>query len=273
MTKERANYFKVRNFDKFQHYKDRNPPWIKLYKTILEDYEFAQLQDDSKMHLIGIFLLASCYDNRIRNDSKWIASRISANSDIDLDALSSAGFIVYLNDSVVIAERKQSAMPETETETEPEKEAEAEKEKAIAHKSQILNNDETNIFVSVLKTISGKKVPPSITDVESYFKDSYDETEEEALVFWRFYESKGWYVGKNKMVDWHMTAGNWMARKNKEDKKKNNSSFKLDSTGKFYIGYCSICRTSGFYDKWDLLQDSRCCQGEILNKKPDRVNN
>jgi hypothetical protein len=29
--KQMANFFRIRNFERFQHYKDRNPPWIRLY--------------------------------------------------------------------------------------------------------------------------------------------------------------------------------------------------------------------------------------------------
>ena len=41
----RQRYLRVRNFEQFQHYKERNPIWIKLYCSLLDDYEFAQLPD------------------------------------------------------------------------------------------------------------------------------------------------------------------------------------------------------------------------------------
>jgi hypothetical protein len=86
--------FSVKNFDKFQHYKDRSPPWIKLYNELLDDYEFGRLQDASKMHLIAIWLLASRSDNVLPYDSEWIARRINATSKVNLDQLVEAGFIV-----------------------------------------------------------------------------------------------------------------------------------------------------------------------------------
>ena len=52
------NYLRVKNWEKFQHYKDRTPPWIKLYRDLLNDYEFSCLQDASKAHLMLIWLLA-----------------------------------------------------------------------------------------------------------------------------------------------------------------------------------------------------------------------
>jgi hypothetical protein len=50
----------VRNWDKFQPtMKDRNVIWIKLYRQILEDYEWHNLSSDSKATLIELLLLAS----------------------------------------------------------------------------------------------------------------------------------------------------------------------------------------------------------------------
>jgi len=86
--------FSVRNFEKFQHYKDRSPPWIKLYNELLDNYDFACLQDASKLHLIMIWLLASRSNNNLPYDSEWISRRISATETVNLDTLVDAGFIV-----------------------------------------------------------------------------------------------------------------------------------------------------------------------------------
>ncbi len=86
--------FSVKNFEKFQHYKDRAPPWIKLYNELLDDYDFACLQDASKMHLIAIWLLASRSANKIPYDPEWISKRINATDPVDLAALQQAGFII-----------------------------------------------------------------------------------------------------------------------------------------------------------------------------------
>jgi uncharacterized phage protein (TIGR02220 family) len=119
-------YFEVINFAQMQHYKDRNPPWIKLYNEILDDYKFSCLQDASKLHHILICLLASRNNNKIPYDAKWIAKRINASEPVNLKALEDAGLIRRINDledaSDMLADCEQSAMPETETETETETE-------------------------------------------------------------------------------------------------------------------------------------------------------
>lgn len=116
--------FSVKNFERFQHYKDRAPPWIKLYNELLDDYEFGALPDASKMHLIAIWLLASRSENKIPYDPVWVGRRINANSKVDLDYLVRAGFIVVNQvlhsaehvASNALAECKQDACPETEGE-------------------------------------------------------------------------------------------------------------------------------------------------------------
>lgn len=109
----KGEYYSVKNFEKYQHYKDRNPPWIKLYNSLLGDYAFCALKDASKMHLIAIWLLASRNSNRVPADAAWIGKQISATEKVDLNCLVSGGFLEHYNaDSVLLAECKQNAMPE-----------------------------------------------------------------------------------------------------------------------------------------------------------------
>lgn len=49
----------VKNWSKFQHYKDRKPPWIKLYRDLLDDPEFHALSGDAAKALILMWLIAS----------------------------------------------------------------------------------------------------------------------------------------------------------------------------------------------------------------------
>lgn len=88
------DYFSVKNFEQFQHYKDRSPPWIKFYNSVLDDYAFTRLPDAARFHLVAIWLLASRTDNRIPNDPEWVRQAIKANVSVDLCALFDAGFLV-----------------------------------------------------------------------------------------------------------------------------------------------------------------------------------
>lgn len=59
-------------------------------------------------------------------------------------------------------------------------------------------------------------IPPSLEDVKSYINEKGYEVNAEAFI--NFYESKGWYVGKNKMKNWRAAVANWNQR-NKSDRK------------------------------------------------------
>jgi len=117
--------FSVINYERFQHYKDRNPPWIKFHNSTLDDYALAALPDACKAHLFAIWLLASRHNNIIPADATWVARRINATTKVDLAALADAGFIEFNQScSDALAERKQSDDRETETEGETEGETE-----------------------------------------------------------------------------------------------------------------------------------------------------
>lgn len=58
-------------------------------------------------------------------------------------------------------------------------------------------------------------VPPTQFEVEQFFiEKNWTLAKLEAEKFVNFYESKNWYVGKNKMKSWKGAAANWMARSN-----------------------------------------------------------
>jgi hypothetical protein len=93
-------YLTVKNYDLHQHYKSKQdlaaPAWIKLHRSLLSDYDFSQLGDLSKAHLMLIWLQASQTKGRIPNDPRWIADKIGAASKVDLECLIAAGFLLTL---------------------------------------------------------------------------------------------------------------------------------------------------------------------------------
>ncbi|MAR93339.1 MAG: hypothetical protein CML06_21055 [Pseudomonadales bacterium] len=102
-------FFQVCNWRELQHYKDRAPPWIKLYNHLLENYEFSLLADQEKFHLLGIYLLASRQNNKLPMDPGWIKKKIDADSEVNLHKLIELGFIELILDSDAIAESKHAA--------------------------------------------------------------------------------------------------------------------------------------------------------------------
>jgi hypothetical protein len=53
----------IKNWDRFQHYKDRDPPWIKLYRDLLSAESWVLGTDSSRLVQIASTLLAARYQN------------------------------------------------------------------------------------------------------------------------------------------------------------------------------------------------------------------
>jgi hypothetical protein len=105
-----VNYLRVKKWSEFQHYKDRNPPWIKLHRAILDDYEFSCLQDASKAHLMLIWVFASQNDGRIPEDANFLQRKLGLSKPPDLEILINHGFLILEQDaSNTLAEGKQDA--------------------------------------------------------------------------------------------------------------------------------------------------------------------
>ena len=114
---------RINNWFKYQHYKNRRPPWIKLYNKLLRKPEFICLQDDSKLLLMLLWLFASTIEDKeplILGDEKYLKKVLPFNGKVNLQPLIKAGFIemiadCYQNDSNL----RQKTLPETDnTETE-----------------------------------------------------------------------------------------------------------------------------------------------------------
>lgn len=103
-------YLRVKNWQEFQHYSDRNPPWIKLHRSILDDYEFGRLPDASKAHLIMIWVLASQCGGRVPEDPKFLQAKLGLDKQPDLQSLLDQGFLLPEQDaSTTLADRKHEA--------------------------------------------------------------------------------------------------------------------------------------------------------------------
>lgn len=61
---------RVKNWKRFQHFKDRRPPWIKLYRDLLDDPDWHELSGDEAKALVMIWLVASENDGNLPDNRK-----------------------------------------------------------------------------------------------------------------------------------------------------------------------------------------------------------
>lgn len=108
-----------RNWRDFQHYKDRNPPWIRLHRGLLDNKDFQRLPVASRALAPMLWLLASeSVGGVIDADPDELAFRLRSTEKeiaVALRPLLEKGFFEPVQDaSTTLAPRPQSAVPETE---------------------------------------------------------------------------------------------------------------------------------------------------------------
>lgn len=175
------------NWHQYQHYKDRNPAWIKSYTRLIDgdSVEFSRLPDHQKWQMHAITLLASRHDNSIPYDPEWIAERLHLRSKLDLKALEATGMIEIIDvASGTLAGCEQDAMLETEKE---ERKSRTERRPPFS--------------------------APTYEDVEGFHETELPPTAPVcARAFVDYYTANGWHAGKAKMVDWKAAYKGWVRR-------------------------------------------------------------
>jgi len=118
-----AGTIEIVGWDNFQHYKDRDPPWVKLYRDLLTSESWVIGTDHSRLVQVASILLAARYHNA--TPASWELVRKVASLDMTeeefhraLEHLANHKFLIVKgemrNASKALAPRYQSARPETE---------------------------------------------------------------------------------------------------------------------------------------------------------------
>ena len=125
---------KVKNWDEFQHFKDRTPPWIKLYRYVLDDPEWHELSGDDAKTLVMLWLIAS-EDKTMTGtlpNAKTLAFRLRTTEVKINQTLTKLKHWLFLDDINMISECNQHDAPEErrdrgETEAKPIKKRSSER--------------------------------------------------------------------------------------------------------------------------------------------------
>ena len=89
-----ARYLSVKNYERYQHYTQRRPPWVKLYWTLLDDEKFVRLSLANRGLYCHFILLASRYANHIPYDLDHIQMMLRLSEKPDVTLLINAGFLL-----------------------------------------------------------------------------------------------------------------------------------------------------------------------------------
>lgn len=65
----------AKNWESFQHYSDRRPPWVKLYVALLDDFDYIAMSGDGKAALVAFWLSCARYGHPLPNNPRFLAER------------------------------------------------------------------------------------------------------------------------------------------------------------------------------------------------------
>lgn len=120
--------WRIKNWEKYQHYKDRDPPWIKLHRDTLTSRMWVSLDNDGRALAVACMLIAAGTENQIPDDLGFIKRRGYFDRMPDLSPLVECGFIERCeNNDVADASTDASGSEQVPPDDRPETETEAEK--------------------------------------------------------------------------------------------------------------------------------------------------
>jgi hypothetical protein len=153
---------RVKNWSQFQHFKDRKPIWIKLYRELLDDIQWHELDAKSSKVLVMLWLLAS-EDHGNLPDIKTISFRLRM-SESDVNAcISKLSHYLDQDASNVISSGYQDDLLEKRRE-------EIDKKKKIV--SEKPENVAENVWNDFIALRNAKKAPVTVTVLEGITKEA-----------------------------------------------------------------------------------------------------
>lgn len=153
----------IRNWDSFQHYKNRNPPWIRLYARLLDDPELYELSDKAARVLPLLWLIASRHSTDGSLPAiKTLAFQLRTDSDMLANLLVELNHWVAFDDSDLLADCVQHAIPE-------QSRAEAEQIQSRGR----TDCDEVETIVAEKNIVRVKKSEPKSAAIWESYKNAY----------------------------------------------------------------------------------------------------
>ena len=103
--------YRIRNWQEFQHYKFRDPPWIKLHRRLLNNPEWHELEAKCAKHLMMFWLIAS-ENSGVLPCTRKLAFRLRTSPEDVEDTISKLSEWIEVVDSTMLSER----LPDADTE-------------------------------------------------------------------------------------------------------------------------------------------------------------
>lgn len=152
-------YIYVADWDRFQHYHDRRPVWIKAYLDLLHNDSFLDLSASDRGVLLSVWLMcASAGDGRVSANPTLLARQLNVRR-VSLEPLIEAGFI-HVKASKALAPVYQRARADKDKQEEEieTKEEEQEQEPVFQNQEEDPDPDPDRVRATITLHPNGK--PP-----------------------------------------------------------------------------------------------------------------
>ena len=141
--------YRIKDWEDFQHYKDRSPSWIKLYTRLLKDRQWFELPGESAKVLVMLWLVAADDPLMLGNlpDLSTIAFHLRLSPKDTQKHLNLLSHWLVQDDSDLIAQPEQTSILEKETE----------KRREEKEKEEIPEHDDIKFVVDDLNAKTGQR--------------------------------------------------------------------------------------------------------------------
>ena len=204
---------RIKNWKKFQHFKDRTPPWVKLYRDILEDPDWHELDGDCAKTMVMLWLIASEdeHHNGTLPDTRKLAFRLRISENKLNQQLTKLSNWLEQDDITVISGRYQVDAPErAPEETETETETETERETPFAPTRQAKSKPKEEF----VRFVNGSEDPTGHFDVAKEIRLQWLSAYPAVQVGTELEKAAAWVMANpaKRKKDWRRFLNNWMMR-------------------------------------------------------------
>ena len=114
-----SDYYEIPTWKDYQHYKDRDPPWIKLHFSLLTSPTWVMLDDASRALAIACMLIASRNHGKVPSNPDYI-KRVAYLNSVNFKPLIENGFLVPCKQ--MLADASESKQEQAKATTEKSRE-------------------------------------------------------------------------------------------------------------------------------------------------------
>lgn len=210
--------------------------WVKLHRSITENWLWTRKPFSEGQAWVDLLLMANHAEKKVRIGSELITLAPGTVMTSTRQLMERWGwgntkvqnFIKALENDNMVSKRTSQKQTALIIENYTIYQEVQDTDKTLTRHSQdtdkthnknvknVKNDNNNNIYISFK--------PPTVEEVRAYCTERNNTVNAETFV--SFYESKGWYVGKNKMKDWKAAVRTWEKNNRQPTEKKAREEWK-----------------------------------------------